>query len=120
FPFEEMTALGEVGPVDDVVLPFDPFPWRGEHVGAGHGHARGDLDAAVAGGAAVDGFVVEAHRGADRASCPVDGEVGEKVVTVVDRVEVAVAVGPSVELLQDPGGKPRWGVVERVGQGLRL
>src|SRR5512132_4122772 len=115
-----MTAVGEVGPVDDVVVPFDPFAWSGEHVGAGHGHARGDLDAAVAGGGAVGGFVAQAHGGADRPGSPVDGEVGEKVVTVADRVEVAVAVGPSVELLQDPGGKPRWGVVKGVGQGLRL
>jgi hypothetical protein len=46
----------------------------------------------------VGGFVVEAHGGADGAGGPVDGEVGEKVVTVVDRVEVAVAVRPSVKL----------------------
>jgi hypothetical protein len=46
---------------------------------------------------------------------PVDGEVGEKVVAVVDRVKVTVAVGPSVELLRDPGGEPGWGVVEGVG-----
>ena len=104
----------------DVVLPFDPFAWGGEHVGGGHGHAGWDLDAGVAGGGAVGGFVVEAYRGADRVGGPLDGEVGEKVVAVVDGVEVAVAVGPSVELLQDPGGKPGWGVVEGVGQGLRL
>jgi hypothetical protein len=46
----------------------------------------------------VGGFVVEAHGGADGAGGPVDDEVGEKVVTVVDRVEVAVAVRPSVKL----------------------
>src|SRR4029453_17981079 len=100
-----MAASGEVGPVGDVVLPFDPFAWSGEHVGAGHGHAGGDLDTAEAGGGAVGGFVVQAHRGADRAGGPVDGEVGEKVVTVEYRVKVAVAVAPSVELLQDPGSE---------------
>ena len=95
--------------MNDVVLPFDPFAWSGEHVGAGHGHAGGDLDAAVAGGGAVGGFVVEAHGGADCAGGPVDGEVAEKVVTIEYGVEVAAAVAPSVELLQDPGGEPGWG-----------
>ena len=99
----------------DVVLSFDPFAWSGEHVGAGHGHAGWDLDTAVAGGGAVGSFVVEAHRGADRAGDPVDGEVGEKVVAVVDGVEVTVAVGSSVETSPRSRRRARLGVVEGVG-----
>jgi hypothetical protein len=92
--------------VDDVVLPFDPFAWGGEHVGAGHDHAGWDLDTAVAGAGAVGGFVVEAHGGADRAGGPVDGEVGEEVVAVEYGVEVAVAVGPSVNFSKIQAASP--------------
>ena len=51
----------------------------------------------------VDHLVVEAHRGGDRLRHPVERDVGQQVVLGEAPLDVAVAVAPRPELLDDPG-----------------
>jgi hypothetical protein len=58
--------------------------------------------------------VVGPERRVDRAGDPVQRDVCEEPVDIDRRLEVAVAVGPHVELLSDPGRQSR----RRIGQGI--
>jgi hypothetical protein len=50
-------------------------------------------------------IVIGPEGGANRASKPIERYVGEQVVAVDYRLEIACMVGPNMELLRDPGGK---------------
>src|SRR5438094_149985 len=64
---------------------------------------------------------VHAHRRADRPGEPVEHDVGEDLVLREAPLDVAVAVAPRPELLDDPRGQPggRIGEPERGGLGFR-
>ena len=51
---------------------------------------------------------------------PVEGDVGEQEVLADAVLNVAVAIGPGVELLCDPGCQACRGVVQGIAQRLRL
>ena len=51
----------------------------------------------------MDHLVVEAHRRRDRLRHPVERDVGQQVVLGEAPLDVAVAVAPGPELLDDPG-----------------
>ena len=59
--------------------------------------------------------VVRPERGADGAGDPVEHDVGQQLVLGEAALDVAVAVAPGAELLDDPGGQPG----RRVGQADR-
>ncbi len=65
-------------------------------------------------------LAVEPHRRVDRLRDPVDGEVGEDLVARHRGLEVAVVIGPRVELLDDPTREPGRGIGEAVPERLRV
>src|SRR5690606_19840989 len=65
-------------------------------------------------------LVVEPRGRRDRPGDPVDHHVGEELILREAALDVAVAVAPGAELLDDPRGEPGGRVVEAVAERLRL
>src|SRR5262245_20530395 len=63
--------------------------------------------------------VVGPERGANRTGEPVERDVRQQVVAAEGVLQVAVAIGPGAELLDDPCGKPGRGIAQAESEGLR-
>src|SRR5689334_21444118 len=64
-------------------------------------------------------LIVEPERAIDRLRHPVQHNIGEQGIFTHPPFEVALSVCPGIELFDDPGGQPAWGVVQGVRQRLR-
>src|SRR5262247_2970278 len=123
----EVAAGGHYGPAADLIEAFGPFPGRlafgyegvrEDRDGGGHPGKVAGAEARLALPAAV--VVVVAHRGGDGAGDPVQRDDREQEILGEPGFQVAVAVAPGPPFLQDPGGQPGGGVVERIPEGLRF
>ena len=109
----EVAAAGGFGDAHDVRGALEPGPGRADDVAGEQREAGRHLDpAGVLGGGDRGVGAVHAHRRADRRGEPVDGDVGEDLVFGEAPLDVAVAVAPGAELLDDPRGEPGGGVGE--------
>ena len=116
-----MSAARHLGPVRHVEGRLGPRPRRDEQLLREDGAADRRLDVAQRPARRrVARLVVDARRRRDRLRRPVDGDVRQQLVLRELALDVAVAVAPGPELLDDPRGQPRRRVVQAVAQGLRL
>src|SRR5262249_13622317 len=118
----EVSAALEARPARDVVETLDPRARRlqdllREDRAAGRDVHPEGLRWELPG---VHHLVVEPRRRRRRLRHPVEHHVGEQLVLREAPLDVAVAVAPRAELLDDPGAEPGWGVVQRVAERLRL
>ncbi len=118
----EVAAARHLGPVRDPVLTLDPRARKPQGLlGIARDPGRHvDEVRQPASGTRVLALPVEAHRGRDGPGHPVDGHVGEQLVTGERALGVTVAVAPAAELLDDPREQPGRRVVERRTERLRL
>src|SRR5262249_6516325 len=63
--------------------------------------------------------VIGIERRSDGAREPIEADVGQYLVTREDALDIAAAVGPSAEFLDDPRREPRRRIAEAEAQGLR-
>ena len=68
---------------------------------------------------AVHPGVIRPERRADRAGEPIEADIGQQLVLREHRSDVAAAIGPGAELLDDPGGQAGRRVRQAEGEGLR-
>src|SRR5262249_27648461 len=117
-----MTAARLLAPVRHVVVLLHPAAGHLRDLAGEHRDPPGDLDEATPIRRPPDlaRLVVEARRGRDRVRDPVERDVGEELVLGEAALDVAVAVRPSAEFLDDPGRQPDRRVLEAVADRLRL
>src|SRR5579864_5756798 len=65
-------------------------------------------------------LVIEARRRVNRLRDPIDHHVGQQLILGEAALDVAAAIAPGAELLDDPSGKTGRRIVEAVGERLRL
>jgi hypothetical protein len=63
--------------------------------------------------------VIGPERAADRTGEPVEADIRQQLVARERGLDIAVAIGPRAELLDDPRGKPDWRVRQPKGERLR-
>src|SRR5262249_27438266 len=68
----------------------------------------------------VAAVVVEEERGVDRAGHPVEGDDRQELVLCEAALDIAVAVAPGAELVDNPRCQSGRRVVEAEGEGLRV
>ncbi len=119
-----MAAAGHLGPAAQVgELALCPVARCADDLGREVGAAGGDRDllSLLEAGAVLRLAPVEAHRGADRAGRPVEGEEVAELVLREACLDVAVAVRPLAVLLdepaREPGGRVAEGGRDAVGRG---
>src|SRR5262249_31967255 len=117
-----MTAARELRPTPDVADALDPAARRHRDLEGEGGDRRrhGDALAWLKAQRAQARLAVEADRGGDGAGEPVDRDIGQERVAADDALDIARAIRPAPELLDNPGGEPRRRIGEGVAEGLRL
>jgi hypothetical protein len=118
----EMAAARHYRPTPDVaVCPFCQRAGRPQDLTRELGISRGYIDGSPLGNrpGPVHARVVRPERGADRAGEPVEADIGEQPITSDHALDIAAAVGPGAELLDDPRGEARRRIGQRESQGLR-
>ena len=118
----EVAAARHRRPAPDVVGARRKGPRRPQDLARELCVAGGDIDRFPVRDrpGAVHARVIGPERRADRAGEPVERHVGEKVVAAHGVLDLAAAVAPGPELLDDPGGQPGRRIGEPVGERLRL
>src|SRR6266567_4643195 len=118
----EVAAPRHLGPAGDVVALLGPLPWAGDRVlFRGKRDADGYVDAnRLWRLGIVAAVVVEEEGGVDRAGYPVEGGDRQELVLGEAALDVAVAVAPGAELVDNPGRQASRRIVQAVGQSLRV
>src|SRR5712691_8233818 len=116
----KMAPPGHHRPLLEVVEAFGPFPrWLADLLWkAGHGTGHIDALTGLENPGVVLVLVVQPGGRVDGLGDPVDGDGGEQLVLGEALFHLPTAVAPGTPLLDNPGGQPRWGVIQPVGQGL--
>src|SRR5271170_1423199 len=105
----EVTTRRHHGPVLDIEGAIGPRARRLENLAREDRGGGRRLDALVGVGPpwVVAGFIVEAAGGVYRLSDPVDHDVGEQLILAEALFDVAAAIRPGAEFLDDPRGQSR-------------
>src|SRR5450755_4966463 len=112
----EVPAARGLGYAHDVRRALEPRPRRADDVAGEEREAGWHLDpAGVLRGRDRGVRAVHAHRRANRPREPVDRDVREDLVLREAPLNVAAAVAPRPELLDDPRSKPGWRIGEPEG-----
>src|SRR5277367_3919793 len=117
-----MTALRHRRPALHIIYALGPMARRTHQLAGEQRDCSWRLDsrAGLQPPGMVPRLVVQARRGIYRLRDPVDHDVGQDLIAREALLDVAVTIAPGAELLDDPREQPGRGIVESVGERLRL
>src|SRR5262245_44235287 len=116
FKRRKMATPGHHRPLFEVVEALGPLPrWLTDLVWkAGHGTGHIDALPRLEQPGVVLVLVVQPGGRVDRLGDPVDGDGSEQLVLGEAPFHLSTAVAPGTPLLDNPGGQPRWRVVQPI------
>src|SRR5438045_7402066 len=116
----EMAALLHDRPAPDIGIgALGETLWRPQDFGREFGIAGWDGDRSRQRPGPVLPRIIRPKRRADRAGEPVEADIREELILAEHRLDIAAAIRPGAELVDDPRRQPRRRVGQRISERLR-
>src|SRR5438270_13041681 len=120
FHRSEMAALLHDRPAPDIGIgALGETLWRPQDRGREFGIAGRDGDRSRQRPRPVLPHIIRPKRRADRAGEPVEADIREELILAEHRLDIAAAIRPGAELVDDPRRQPRRRVGQRITERLR-